>query len=230
MSLLSFPKKPQAVLAMLERECFQLNVPAKTSFYDIAKRILDVAIAAILLILLSPLLLLTSVLVKLTSPGPVIFHQVRAGLRGEPFIMYKFRTMRDGAEEDLALVKDLNEKNGPIFKIVNDPRLTRLGRFLRRSSMDELPQLFNVLRGEMSLVGPRPIVRDEVGRYGKSIEFYYAAKPGLTGLWQVSGRTDTSYERRIGLDVWYVRNWTPWHDIAILLRTIPVVFLQRGAH
>ena len=105
-----------------------------------------------------------------------------------------------------------------------------IGRFLRRSSLDELPQLFNVLRGEMSLVGPRPIVQAEVARYGSDIEYYYAAQPGLTGLWQVSGRSDTSYARRVQLDVWYVRNWTLWHDIAILFKTIPAVFLQRGAH
>jgi undecaprenyl-phosphate galactose phosphotransferase len=114
-------------------------------------------------------------------------------------------------------------------KLNDDPRITRFGRFLRRSSLDELPQLFNVLRGEMSLVGPRPIVQAEVGRYAEDIEYYYETKPGLTGLWQVSGRSDTSYERRVRLDVWYVRNWTLWHDIAILLKTIPAVFLQRGA-
>jgi UDP-galactose-lipid carrier transferase len=115
-------------------------------------------------------------------------------------------------------------------KLRNDPRITSVGRFLRLSSLDELPQLFNVLRGEMSLVGPRPIVQAEVARYGDEIEYYYETKPGLTGLWQVSGRSDTSYERRVRLDVWYVRNWTLWHDIAILLKTIPAVFLQRGAH
>jgi undecaprenyl-phosphate galactose phosphotransferase len=115
-------------------------------------------------------------------------------------------------------------------KLPNDPRITKIGRFLRRSSLDELPQLFNVLRGEMSLVGPRPIVAAEVARYESDIEYYYEAKPGITGLWQVSGRNDTGYARRVKLDVWYVRNWTLWHDIAILLKTIPAVFLRRGAH
>jgi undecaprenyl-phosphate galactose phosphotransferase len=115
-------------------------------------------------------------------------------------------------------------------KLRDDPRITRIGSFLRRSSLDELPQLLNVLHGEMSLVGPRPIVQAEVARYGSDIEYYYAAKPGLTGLWQVSGRSDMSYARRVRLDVWYVRNWTLWHDIAILFKTVPAVFLQRGAH
>jgi undecaprenyl-phosphate galactose phosphotransferase len=114
-------------------------------------------------------------------------------------------------------------------KLRDDPRVTRLGLFLRLSSLDELPQIFNVLRGEMSLVGPRPIVQSEVARYGSDIEYYYAAKPGLTGLWQVSGRSDMSYISRVKLDVWYVVNWTLWHDIAILFKTVPAVFLQRGA-
>ena len=114
-------------------------------------------------------------------------------------------------------------------KLRDDPRVTKLGLFLRRSSLDELPQIFNVLRGEMSLVGPRPIVQTEVVRYGNDIEYYYAAKPGLTGLWQVSGRSDMPYASRVKLDVWYVANWTLWHDIAILFKTIPAVFLQRGA-
>jgi undecaprenyl-phosphate galactose phosphotransferase len=115
-------------------------------------------------------------------------------------------------------------------KLRDDPRVTPIGGFLRRSSLDELPQLFNVLRGEMSLVGPRPIVHAEVAKYGTDIEHYYAAKPGITGLWQVSGRSEMSYVRRVQLDAWYVRNWTLWHDIAILFKTIPAVFLQRGAH
>jgi len=114
-------------------------------------------------------------------------------------------------------------------KLSNDPRITKIGRFLRQSSLDELPQLFNVLRGEMSLVGPRPIVPSEVIRYDDDIEYYYAAKPGLTGLWQVSGRNETGYARRVKLDVWYVRNWSLWHDLAILCKTVPAVFLRRGA-
>jgi UDP-galactose-lipid carrier transferase len=115
-------------------------------------------------------------------------------------------------------------------KLASDPRITKIGGFLRRSSLDELPQLLNVLRGEMSLVGPRPIVAAEVARYGRNIEYYYETKPGLTGLWQVSGRNDTGYARRVKLDVWYVRNWSLGHDIAILCKTVPAVFLRRGAH
>ena len=150
------------------------------------------------------------------------------------FDCIKFRTMVMNADEVLYQVISTDSQAAAEWaatqKLRNDPRVTRIGQFLRRSSLDELPQLFNVLRGEMSLVGPRPIVQAEVARYGCDIQHYYAAKPGLTGLWQISGRSDMSYARRVRLDVWYIRNWTLWHDIAILFKTIPAVFLQRGAH
>jgi len=150
------------------------------------------------------------------------------------FDCIKFRSMVLDADRVLRHHIAINPEAGAEWaatqKLRNDPRVTKVGNFLRRSSLDELPQLFNVLRGEMSMVGPRPIVQAEVSRYGDDIEYYYAAKPGITGLWQVSGRSDMSYARRVKLDVWYVRNWTLWHDIAILFKTIPAVFLQRGAH
>jgi Undecaprenyl-phosphate galactose phosphotransferase WbaP len=188
--------------------------------------------AAILVVLLTPLMLMLAAMVR-AEGGPTLYRHRRVGTGGREFECLKFRTMVLDADRILrqVLARDASaaaEWNAT-QKLRDDPRITKIGRFLRRSSLDELPQLFNVLRGEMSLVGPRPIVRSEVRHYGESIEHYYAARPGLTGLWQVSGRSDTSYEGRVKLDVWYVRNWTLWHDIAILFRTIPAVFLRRGA-
>ncbi len=202
-------------------------------FARVLKTASDQAGALVLLVLLAPLMVTLAMLVR-AEGGPAFYRHRRIGAGGRTFECIKFRSMCIDAD---AVLRRLLA-NSPLVaeewaatqKLSNDPRITRVGRFLRRSSLDELPQLFNVLRGEMSLVGPRPIVRDEIARYGRDIEYYYAARPGLTGLWQVSGRSDTSYAERVRLDVWYVRNWTLWHDLAILFRTIPAVFLQRGAH
>lgn len=198
----------------------------------IIKAAFDQFVAVLLLLLLAPLLLGLSLLVRLDG-GPAFFRHRRIGAGGRTFDCIKFRTMVMDADRVLRRVLAEDPEAAAEWadtqKLRNDPRVTRLGRFLRRSSLDELPQLFNVLRGEMSLVGPRPIVQAEIARYADDIDYYYETKPGLTGLWQVSGRSDTSYARRVRLDVWYVRNWTLWHDIAILLKTIPAVFLQRGA-
>jgi len=198
----------------------------------IIKLAFDQVVAMALLVLLAPLLATLSLLVRLDG-GSAFFRHRRIGAAGQTFNCFKFRTMVVDADSVLrqVLADDpaAADEWASTQKLRNDPRVTRFGRFLRRSSLDELPQLFNVLRGEMSLVGPRPIVHAEIARYGDDIDYYYETKPGLTGLWQVSGRSDTSYARRVRLDVWYVRNWTLWHDIAILLKTIPAVFLQRGA-
>lgn len=202
-------------------------------FSRILKAAFDQVVAAILLVLFAPLMLLLAFLTRMDG-GPALYRHRRIGTGGQVFDCLKFRTMVSDADrvlhrvllEDPAAAAEWEATR----KLRDDPRITPIGRFLRRSSLDELPQLLNVLRSEMSLVGPRPIVRAEIARYGGNIEYYYEAKPGLTGLWQVSGRNDTSYESRVRLDVWYVRNWTLWHDIAILLKTIPAVFLQRGAH
>jgi Undecaprenyl-phosphate galactose phosphotransferase WbaP len=201
-------------------------------FSRMVKAAFDQIVAALLVVLLAPLLIVISALVC-SDGGHVFYRHRRIGAGGRVFQCLKFRTMVVDADR----VLDQLLANDPAAaaewdatqKLHNDPRVTLVGRFLRRSSLDELPQLFNVLRGEMSLVGPRPIVQSEIARYCDEIEYYYETKPGLTGLWQVSGRSDTSYECRVRLDVWYVRNWTLWHDIAILLKTIPAVFLQRGA-
>jgi Undecaprenyl-phosphate galactose phosphotransferase WbaP len=202
------------------------------SFARLVKVALDQVGAVMLLFLLAPLFLVLASLVR-GDGGPVLFRHRRIGAGGQGFDCLKFRTMVPDAEavlqellaRDPAAAAEWRETQ----KLRNDPRITRVGRFLRRSSLDELPQLINVLRGEMSLVGPRPIVAAEVERYGTDIDDYYRTKPGLTGLWQVSGRSDTGYARRVQLDRWYARNWTLWHDIAILLKTIPAVFGRRGA-
>jgi UDP-galactose-lipid carrier transferase len=197
------------------------------------KSIFDQVVAATLVVLFAPLMMGLAVLIR-ADGGPALFRHRRVGSGGRPFSCLKFRTMVTDADRRLQRMlvadPDAAAEWAANQKLTNDPRITRVGLFLRRSSLDELPQLLNVLRGEMSLVGPRPIVSDEVIRYGCDINYYYEAKPGLTGLWQVSGRNETGYARRVQLDVWYVRNWTLWHDIAILFKTIPAVFLRRGAH
>ncbi len=186
-----------------------------------------------LLALLAPLLLILTLLVR-ADGGPAFYRQCRIGAGGRIFECIKFRSMVRDADRVLQDLLDTDPSAAAEWaathKLRNDARITRIGRFLRRWSLDELPQLFNVVRGEMSLVGPRPIVAAEIIRYGDAIEYYYAARPGLTGLWQVSGRSDMSYAQRVQLDAWYVRNWTLGHDIAILLKTIPAVFSRRGAH
>jgi Undecaprenyl-phosphate galactose phosphotransferase WbaP len=201
-------------------------------FSRVLKLVFDQVAASVLLVLLAPLLLTLAMLVR-ADGGPALYRHRRIGAGGRVFDCIKFRSMVKDADRVLRRVLATNPAAAAEWaatqKLRDDPRVTRIGRFLRRSSLDELPQLLNVIRGEMSLVGPRPIVQAEVARYGADIEHYYAAKPGVTGLWQVSGRSDMSYGRRVKLDAWYVRNWTLWHDIAILFKTIPAVFLQRGA-
>jgi Undecaprenyl-phosphate galactose phosphotransferase WbaP len=195
------------------------------------KLLFDQVAAMILILLLGPLMLALTLRVR-AADGPAFYRHRRIGSGGREFQCLKFRTMVGDADQRLRqlLARDPRAARewAATQKLRDDPRITRIGQFLRRSSLDELPQLFNVLRGEMSLVGPRPIVRSEIERYGADIEYYFAAKPGITGLWQVSGRSDISYDGRVKLDVWYVRNWTLWHDIVILFRTVPAVFLARG--
>jgi len=200
------------------------------SAYEVAKRVVDVFVAAALIVLLAPVMLVAAAVVKLTSPGPAIFKQTRAGLGGRPFTMYKFRTMRQGAERARYSLVHLNEKDGPVFKIANDPRLTPVGRWLRRSSIDELPQLFNVLRGEMSLVGPRPLWLPEADKTEGRARLRAAVKPGLTCLWQISGRSELSYDEWVGLDLCYVHNRSMLLDLMIMVQTVPVVISARGAY
>ncbi len=196
----------------------------------LVKRLIDVTVAAVGLLLGAPLFGLIALAVRLDSPGPVIFRQTRVGLRGRHFEMYKFRSMHVGAEEQQDMLADLNEADGPIFKIRDDPRLTRVGRILRRLSLDELPQLVNVLRGEMSLVGPRPPIPAEVEKYQEWHKKRLEAPPGMTGLWQVSGRSRLSFDEMVLLDIYYIENWSLWLDFKILMRTIPKVLLGEGAY
>jgi Undecaprenyl-phosphate galactose phosphotransferase WbaP len=199
-----------------------------------AKRLLDLACSLLLLVCLSPLLALIALLTKLESPGKVLYRQSRVGLDCEKFWVWKFRTMRVNSEQMLAGYLAKNPEAAEEWrrgqKLRNDPRVTRLGRILRKASLDELPQLLNVVRGEMSLVGPRPIVDSEIQKYGSSFALYRQVIPGLTGLWQVSGRNLRSYDERVELDTYYVRNWSPWLDIYLLARTIKVVVTGYGAY
>lgn len=203
----------------------------EASWQGVAKQMLDFVGALVLLALVSPLLLLAALAVRLSSSGPVLFRQQRSGLNGRPFTMLKFRTMVTDAEQMKAELASFNEMDGPVFKVTNDPRVTVLGRFLRKWSIDELPQLWNVLRFEMSLVGPRPLPVDEIRRINDHAHRRrLSVKPGLTCLWQVSGRNDvTSFKEWVRLDLEYIDNWSLWLDLKILLKTIPVVLTGAGA-
>jgi UDP-galactose-lipid carrier transferase len=200
---------------------------------QVLKTIIDITAAALLILLSSPIFLLVA-LMNIGSDGPIFFAHRRIGVGGKPFYCLKFRTMitngdqvlKDTLERDPAAAAEWHATQ----KLKNDPRITRIGKFLRKTSLDELPQLINVILRQMSLVGPRPIVESEVRFYGDDIAHYYNTRPGVTGLWQVSGRSNTSYTRRVQLDVWYVNNWTVWLDIAVLLKTLPAVLSRSGAH
>jgi len=196
----------------------------------LVKRGMDIVGAVIGLVLGAPLLALITLAIWLGSPGPIVFRQARVGMGGKRFEMYKFRSMREGAEAELERLRELNEVDGFTFKIRDDPRLTRVGRFLRRTSLDELPQLWNVLCGEMSLVGPRPPIPAEVSRYMEWHKKRLEVRPGMTGLWQVSGRSLLSSDEMVLLDVYYIENWSLWLDFKILLRTIPQVLFGGGAY
>jgi exopolysaccharide biosynthesis polyprenyl glycosylphosphotransferase len=194
------------------------------------KRILDFTISSVLMVLFLPLLVIAAILVKLTSPGPVLFAQKRVGLNKRHFNVYKFRTMVADAEERLHEVEHLNQVSGPVFKVWNDPRITPVGRILRKTSIDELPQLFNVLRGDMSLVGPRPLpVRDYEGFSKDWQRRRLSVKPGITCLWQIRGRSSIPFEKWMELDLQYIDKWSLWLDFEILLQTIPAVFRGSGA-
>jgi len=193
------------------------------------KRALDVTTSMLVLTLAAPLIALTALAIKLDSPGPVLFRQTRIGKGGERFSFLKFRSMRQDAEQQLAELMCMNEVSGPIFKIRDDPRMTRVGRVIRRISLDELPQLINVLRGEMSLVGPRPPIHHEVAKYEDWHLRRLEVSPGMTGLWQVSGRSEIPFDEMVMLDIYYIENWSLGLDLKILLRTIPAVLCGGGA-
>jgi exopolysaccharide biosynthesis polyprenyl glycosylphosphotransferase len=201
----------------------------RTGWRRAAKQVFDFGISAVGLILTAPIMLIASIAIKIETPGPVIFRQVRVGRNGQEFEILKLRTMVDGADRLKSDLLDLNESDGPLFKIRDDPRVTRTGRLLRKFSIDELPQFWNVVRGEMSVVGPRPALPSEVVQWEADVHERLRVLPGVTGIWQVSGRAATSFEQYKRLDLYYVDNWSLLHDLRIVLKTVGVVLGQRGA-
>lgn len=216
-----------------EKQSDTLYIPVISARYRIAKRAMDLLLVAFLLPFLLPLFAILAILIKLTSPGPVFYRHLRIGQHGRPFCLWKFRTM--WVEGDSILSRHLEENPEAKkqwlrqYKLQSDPRVTPLGRFLRKTSLDEIPQLLNVLRGEMSFVGPRPVIAAEVPRYGGGLTIYLAAKPGLTGLWQVRGRGKVRYELRVSYDLEYVSTWSLRQDLKLLLRTLPALWSAEGA-
>ena len=210
--LLSFSSTPSQQLQLLLKDC------------------LDRIGSALLLVVTSPVLAIASIAIKLTSRGPIVFKQVRLGLNGRKFTFYKFRSMKVGSEKEMECLKDYNQMSGPVFKMQLDPRVTPVGRFLRRTSIDELPQLLNVLRGEMSLVGPRPPLPTETEEYDRWHRRRLSVKPGMTCLWQINGRNNVDFKDWMNLDLLYIDNWSLWLDIKILLKTLVVVIKGDGAY
>ena len=200
----------------------------------VIKLVFDYLLTIVGIVLISPILIAIAVWIYKDSPGPVIFKHIRVGKNGQAFPCYKFRTMCVDAQEKLAELLANNpaakEEWERDFKLKDDPRITKSGAFLRKTSLDELPQIFNVLRGEMSLVGPRPVIKEELERYGEYLGDYLMVRPGITGMWQVSGRSDTTYEERVQMDSWYVRNWSVWLDVMLLWRTVKAVVKREGAY
>jgi exopolysaccharide biosynthesis polyprenyl glycosylphosphotransferase len=224
---LGFPPPRVEMVGRAQVLVYQRQRPGVPSL--IVKTLQDRLLAALLLAILSPLLLAIALLVRLFVGSPLLFVQRRGGLFGRPFSMVKFRTMRVGADAERAALLDRNEMDGPVFKLTHDPRVTRFGRLLRRTSLDELPQLFNVLAGHMSLVGPRPLPVDETAALRDGHRRRLSMRPGLTCLWQVSGRNDLSFKEWMALDLKYVDSWSLGLDLAILLRTLPAILSGRGA-
>ncbi len=199
-------------------------------FWFAAKRAIDVVVSLLILALASPFLILAMLMIVMASPGSPLFLQERVGENGRRFKMFKLRTMVDGAHLMLDDVRHLNEVDGPVFKIRNDPRLHGLGALLRRTSLDEIPNFVNVLIGDMSVVGPRPPLRHEVEHYDEYAKIRLTIKPGITCLWQINGRSNVSFDDWVELDREYIETWTPWGDLLLILRTIPAVIRGEGAH
>lgn len=234
--LIGMPAANVQAQGLMEENTLIIRVKNNLSrpYYRFVKRVFDLVVTLMSLVLLLPIGFIISILIYIDNPGPVLFAHRRVGKGGKEFPCYKFRSMIVGAEEALktylAEHPEAREEWERDFKLKDDPRITRLGHFLRKTSLDELPQILNVLKGEMSLVGPRPIVRKEVEKYGEYIEDFYLVPPGITGVWQVSGRSDTTYEERVQMDSWYVHNWSVWIDIVYLVRTVGAVLKRKGAY
>jgi len=205
--------------------------PAKKRYaYPFLKRFFDVALCGLALVLLSPLFLLTAIAIKLDSKGPAFYSQLRVGKDGKSFRMYKFRSMCEDADDKLKDLQPLNEKDGPVFKISKDPRVTKVGRAIRKKSIDELPQLINILKGEMSIVGPRPPLLNEVEKYTPYQMQRLSATPGLTCYWQVNGRSNLNFDDWVALDLKYIKESGLWTDFKTILKTVPAVLFGRGAY
>ena len=234
--LIGTPMSSAEVSILFSEKILMLNLRNNLSrpYNRAIKRIFDLTLTICGGLMISPVLLVIAIMVGIDNRGRIIFAHKRVGAAGKKFPCYKFQTMIPNAEEKLKeyLAENPSAKREweETFKLTNDPRVTKLGSFLRRTSLDELPQLWNVIRGEMSLVGPRPIVQAEIERYGKNIREYYMVPPGITGMWQVSGRSDTTYPERVAMDTWYVRNWSVWIDIMYLFKTVKAVLQSKGAY
>lgn len=198
--------------------------------YLFFKRLSDIVLSFLALIVLSPVLLITAIAIKLDSKGPVIYSQMRSGKNNRPFLMYKFRSMCPDADTKLKDLESLNEKDGPVFKMSHDPRVTKVGRFIRKVSIDELPQLINILKGDMSIVGPRPPLLNEVAQYTPYQMQRLNVKPGLTCYWQISGRSNLGFNEWVRLDLKYIEERSLWVDFKVILKTVPVALFGRGAY
>ena len=234
--LFGLPTSNITARGMMEEQAVILRVQNNLARKSnrVMKRIFDIGATVCGGILILPILAIVAILIYIDSPGPIVFGHKRVGQDGKEFSCYKFRSMVPNAQEALETYLKENpaarEEWERDFKLKDDPRVTRIGKFLRKTSLDELPQLWNVLIGDMSLVGPRPIVRDEIVKYGDYINDFYLVPPGITGVWQVSGRSDTTYEERVLMDSWYVHNWSVWIDIVYLLKTVLAVVKSKGAY
>lgn len=234
--LMGMPAANVHVQGLMEENMILLRVKNNLArpYYRLVKRIFDLVVTLCGLVVVLPIGLIIAALIYIDNPGPVLFAHRRVGKHGKEFPCYKFRSMIVGAEDVLknylANNPEAREEWERDFKLKDDPRITKIGHFLRKTSLDELPQLLNVLKGEMSLVGPRPIIKKEIEKYGSYINDFFLVPPGITGVWQVSGRSDTTYEERVQMDSWYVHNWSVWIDIVYLVRTVGVVLMRKGAY
>lgn len=220
----------QSNLVLKELAQEDIIVPNENKVYLFLKRLIDIVGSGLGILILIPVFLIIGILIKLEDPkGSVFFSQKRNGLNGKEFNMYKFRSMVHNAEDLLESLMSKNEMDGPVFKIKDDPRITKIGKFIRKTSLDELPQLFNILKGDMSIVGPRPIVEGEIERYGKYSKKLFSVMPGLTGYWQANGRSDTTYEERVAMDMYYIDNRSTVLDIKIIFKTFISVIKKEGA-
>jgi exopolysaccharide biosynthesis polyprenyl glycosylphosphotransferase len=215
---------------IIQVQAYPIPLERKRLTYEFVKRFFDIVLSVLALILLSPIFLITAGAIKLDSKGSVIYSQQRAGKKGKPFKLYKFRSMCPDAEERLETIRHLNEADGPVFKITHDPRVTKVGRFIRKVSIDELPQLVNIFKGEMSIVGPRPPLLNEMEQYTPYQMQRLEVTPGLTCYWQISGRSSINFDRWVALDLKYISERSIWVDFKTIFKTVPAVLFGRGAY